>query len=101
MDLFLRRVDHPQAPDNYRVVLKLDGDEVEIGSIGVKTFTGDDQAWTWGIDTVIPLRAMETEGRGSDRRDCMVKFRAAWEKLATDHGRFLEFMDAKRRARRR
>jgi hypothetical protein len=30
----LRKVNHPQAHDNFRVVLKDDGDEVEIGSIG-------------------------------------------------------------------
>ena len=43
MDLFLRKVIHPQAHDNYRVVVR-DGDEIEIGSIGVQ-FDG----WTWGI----------------------------------------------------
>jgi hypothetical protein len=35
MDLCLRKVIHPQAHDNYRVILKRDGDEVEIGSIGI------------------------------------------------------------------
>jgi hypothetical protein len=38
-DLFLRKVDHPQAVDNYRVILKTDGTEYEIGSIGTKVFT--------------------------------------------------------------
>jgi hypothetical protein len=33
--LYLRRVVHPQAQDNYRVVLKLDEGEFEIGSIGI------------------------------------------------------------------
>ena len=46
MDLFLREVIHPQAPDNYRVILKDDGTEIEIGSIGAQ-FDG----WAWGIDT--------------------------------------------------
>jgi len=32
---------------------------------------------TWGIDTVIPMRAHETQGRGRDRRDCMKQFKAA------------------------
>ena len=36
MDLFLRKVIHPQAADNYRVILKDDGTEMEIGSIGVQ-----------------------------------------------------------------
>jgi hypothetical protein len=36
MDLFLRRVRHPQALKNYRVLLKDDGLEVEIGSIGIQ-----------------------------------------------------------------
>jgi hypothetical protein len=35
MDLFLRKVIHPQAHENYRVLLKEDGVEVELGSIGV------------------------------------------------------------------
>ena len=34
MALYLRKVIHPQAHDNYRVILKREGDEVEIGSIG-------------------------------------------------------------------
>src|SRR5215831_16849522 len=55
MNLYLRKVVHPQAHDNYRVVLKRDGDEFEIGSIGIQ----HDAAWRWGIDTVIPLRAHE------------------------------------------
>ena len=32
--LYLRKVIHPQARDNYRVVLKDDGLKIEIGSIG-------------------------------------------------------------------
>jgi hypothetical protein len=35
MNLYLRKVVHPQAQDNYRVVLKLDEGEFEIGSIGI------------------------------------------------------------------
>jgi hypothetical protein len=63
MNLYLRKVIHPQARDNYCVILKLDGDEFEIGSIGVQFGT----AWAWGIDTVIPMRALETQGEGRDR----------------------------------
>ena len=35
MALYLRKVIHPQAHDNYRVILKLEDGEVEIGSIGI------------------------------------------------------------------
>jgi len=59
MNLYLRRVVQPQAHENYRVILKLDGDEFEIGSIGVQLGA----AWAWGIDTVIPMRAHEAGGR--------------------------------------
>ena len=100
MDLFLRKVDHPQARDNYRVILKDDAGDVEIGSIGVKDFTGAEVGWTWGIDTVIPMREMESEGRGSDRADCMRRFKAAWLAFAADPARLTEFLQAKRRARR-
>ena len=34
MDLYLRKVIHPQAHDNYRVLLKDDDLETDIGSIG-------------------------------------------------------------------
>ena len=36
MELFLRKVIHPQARDNYRVILKEDGLEIEAGSIGAQ-----------------------------------------------------------------
>ena len=37
MDLYLRKSDQGQLdPEGYRVILKDDGDEVEIGSISVK-----------------------------------------------------------------
>ena len=37
MDLYLRKSDQGQlGPEIYRVILKDDGDEVEIGSISVK-----------------------------------------------------------------
>lgn len=99
-DLFLRKLDHPQARNNYRVILKTEAEEIEIGSIGVQTHASMDSSWTWGIDTVIPMREIESEGRGTDRRDCMAKFKAAWQRLEADRGRMLEFLDAKRRARR-
>jgi hypothetical protein len=40
IELFLRKVIHPQAHDNYRVILKDDGVEIEVGSIGVSTKAG-------------------------------------------------------------
>lgn len=100
MDLYLRKVNHPQARDNYRVILKSDDDEVELGSIGLKSFTSDDICWTWGIDTVLPMREHQTSGRGVDRKDCMKKFKAAWEQVTADRGWMEEFLAAKRRARR-
>jgi hypothetical protein len=35
------------------VILKTDGDEIEIGSIGIR----HGAAWRWGIDTLIPMPA--------------------------------------------
>ena len=87
------KVVHPQAHDNYRVVLKRDGDEFEIGSIGIQHGV----AWRWGIDTVIPMRVLETQGKGKSRRDCMRQFKAAWERFADDEANLVEFLNAKRR----
>jgi hypothetical protein len=92
MDLFLRKVIHPQAHDNYRVVLKEDGTEIEIGSIGVQ-FDG----WSWGIDTTIPMRDADAEGTGKDRRDCMRQFRPAWDRFSSDPDRLTEFLEVKRK----
>jgi hypothetical protein len=36
--------------DSYRVILKREEGEFEIGSIGIQ----HGRAWSWGIDTVIP-----------------------------------------------
>ena len=36
MDLYLRRVVHPQSRDNYRLIAKVDGDEIETGILGFK-----------------------------------------------------------------
>jgi hypothetical protein len=44
MNLYLRKVVHPQAHDNYRIVLKRDGDKFEIGSIDIQ----HGAAWAWG-----------------------------------------------------
>jgi hypothetical protein len=87
MDLFLRKVIHPQAHDNYRVLFKDDGVEIEVGSIGIQ-FDG----WAWGIDTAIPMK--ETEAQGT--ADCMREFRAAWDRLSSDPARLTEFLEVKR-----
>ena len=93
MNLYLRKVVHPQAHDNYRVILKRGGDEVEIGSIGIQ----HGAAWAWGIDAVIPMRDHETQGEGSDRRDCMRQLKGGWERFAADEANLVEFLNAKRR----
>src|SRR5215472_7796004 len=74
---------------------KREGDEVEIGSIGIQ----HGAAWRWGIDTVIPMRVLETQGKGKDRRDCMRQFRAAWDHFAADEANLTEFLNAKRKRR--
>lgn len=99
MDLYLRKVDHRQARENYRVVLKIDGEEIDIGAIGLKTFTSSDVAWTWGIDTVLPLRDHQCEGRGKDRKDCMTQFKSAWERHCEAEGWLDEFLAMKRQRR--
>src|SRR5580658_6967372 len=99
MDLYLRKVDHAQARENYRVILKLDDEEIEIGAIGLKTFTSSDVAWTWGIDTVLPLRDHQCEGRGTDRKDCMAQFKSAWERHCEAKGWLDEFLAMKRQRR--
>ena len=93
MDLYLRKVIHPQAADNYRVILKDDdATEIEIGSIGVQ-FDG----WAWGIDTAIPMRGGWTRHR--HRKDCMRQFRAAWDRFSADPARLTEFLEMKRKRR--
>jgi hypothetical protein len=96
IDLFLRQVRHPQARDNYRVIAKVDGDEIEIGSVGVRLGAGIAEGWTWGIDTVVVMRSFETEGTGKDRTRSMKQFRAAWDRLASDPARLIEFLAMKR-----
>jgi hypothetical protein len=66
----------PQARHNYQVVLKDDGLEIEIGSIGVHAA----EYWAWGI--VIPKRDVDTLGTGKDRKHSMKQFRAAWDKFS-------------------
>jgi hypothetical protein len=101
MDLYLRKVEHGQhAPDIYRVILKSDGDETEIGSISVQHEAGAPSYWKWAIDTVIPMRTHQTQGRGADRADCMRQFKRAWEQFAADPVNLTMFMAEKRKRRR-
>ena len=95
MNLYLRKVVHAQAHDNYRVVLKCEDGEFEIGSIGIQ----QGAAWRWGIDTVIPMRVPETQGKGKNRRDCMRQSKAAWARFAADEANLIEFLNAKRKRR--
>jgi hypothetical protein len=97
MDLYLRKVVHPQAHDNYRVVLKDDGLETEVGSIGIQHGSGATEHRTWAIDTVIPMREVDAQGRGKDHKDCVRRFREAWDKFSADPARLTDFLQAKRR----
>jgi hypothetical protein len=101
VDLYLRKSEHgQQSPDIYRVILKDDGDAVEIGSISVQHSASAQYYWKWAIDAVIPMRAFETSGRGTDRADCMRKFKEAWTKFVADEANLTMFLAEKRRARR-
>jgi hypothetical protein len=68
MDLYLRKVDHPQARDGDRVILKDDEGEIELGSIGIQEKTALNSVWHWGLDTAVPMRDLESEGQGKSRR---------------------------------
>jgi hypothetical protein len=101
IDLDLRKSSQEQlGPEIYRVILKDDDDEVEIGSISVQHSAGAAYYWKWAIDTVIPMRGHQTQGRGGDRADCMRKFREAWARFAADEANLTMFLAEKRRARR-
>ena len=69
----------------------------EIGSIGVAHAAAGQYFWRWAIDAVIPARKIETHGRGIDREDCMMKFKAAWERFAADPKRLDIFLATKRK----
>ena len=98
MDLYLRKSDHgQQSPEGYRVE---DGDEVEIGSISIQHSASAQYYWKWAIDTVIPMRAFETSGRGKDRTDCMQLFKAARRRFAANDANLTMFLAEKRRPRR-
>jgi len=95
MPLFLRKVPDLHR-ETYRVILKDEDGETEIGSIGPQHTVGAETRWVWGIDTVIPMREADQTGYGADRKDCQRRFKAAWEKLAADPARLSDFMRMKR-----
>jgi hypothetical protein len=96
MDLFLRKVRNPQARDSYRVIMKDNGEDIEIGSIGTRL-----SEWHWGIDKAIPMREFESEGIGKNLPDCQRQFRAAGERFASDEANPTDFIKVERAARRR
>ena len=78
------------------VILKLGEGEFEIGSIGIQ----HGAVWAWGIDTVIPMRALiETQGKAWTAGTAMKQFKAAWERFAADEANLTEFLNAKRKRR--
>jgi hypothetical protein len=58
----LRKLDHPQSSNGYRVILKTDETEFEIGSVGTQGSIDASTVWTWGIDTVVPMQWTGTRG---------------------------------------
>lgn len=92
MQLFLRRVHHSQATDNYRVVF----DGVEVGSVGQQIGALQRQFWAWGIDTVLPRQPFATSGEGRDRDDCTAQFKATWEVFCSEPDRLAQFLQMKR-----
>jgi len=59
--------------------------------------SGATEYWAWGIDNVIPMREVDRQGTGKDRKECMRRFRAAWDKFSADPARLTEFLQAKRK----
>jgi hypothetical protein len=61
MNLYLRKIDHSQAPNNYRVVLKIDDEEIEIGSgtrsSSVRTSHGPGELIPWSRFALINPKA--------------------------------------------
>jgi hypothetical protein len=42
------------------------------------------------------MREVDRQGTGKDRKECMRRFRAAWDKFSADPARLTEFLQAKR-----
>jgi hypothetical protein len=43
-----------------------------------------------------PMKETEAQGTGTDRKDCMRQFRAAWDRFSSDPARLTEFLEVKR-----
>src|SRR3954469_4430225 len=93
MVLYLRKVVHQQARESYRVVLKDDASETEVGSIGPQHEAGAVTRWVWAIDTVVPMREHEQWlWHGPKRLPASVQCR--W---GSDPARLIDFLRMKRR----
>jgi hypothetical protein len=57
-----------KAHDDYGVILKDDGLETEIGSIGIQRGSADAEHLGLGIDTIIPMREVDAQGTGKTAR---------------------------------
>jgi hypothetical protein len=69
--LYLRKVIHSQAIDNYRVILKNDGLEIEVGSIGIQHGSGGTEHWVWAINNVVPsVKSIRRAPAGIGRIPC-------------------------------
>jgi len=67
MNLYLRRGLHPQATDNFRVILKhSDGPNTRSAALACSMVLPGAVFWAWGIDTVVPMRDVGAQGRGRD-----------------------------------
>jgi hypothetical protein len=80
-------------------VIKLDGEGIEVGSIGIQT-TNTGSTWHWCLDAVVPMASIESEGHGADLPDCQRQFKAAWERFSADPARLSDFLAMKPRVRR-
>ncbi len=90
--LSLRRVRHPMAKDNYRVVWNDGVKDRKIGSLGVQTGAAGRTFWSWGIETVVAVLDFPTHGEAADREAAMAAFREAWDKFASDPARLALFL---------
>jgi len=91
------KVIHPQAADNYRVVLKDYIPEIEIGSIDIDPRGRRRLLLALGHRHGGPMRDIDAQGTGKDRRECMRLFRAVWERFSADPARLEQFLAMKRR----
>jgi hypothetical protein len=43
------------------------------------------------------MREVDRQGTGKDQKECMKRFRAAWDEFSADPARLTEFLQAKRK----